>query len=170
MSDIKISRPSVTVTLSGNGSPPAVSLGAPAAQVAIQRTGVPGPPGLGLDIAFEAVADVAAPMGLPLATSRGNGHLIRADAANKPAATVAGLANAPTSIGFAATAVRGTLTLTDWSAIAGTATLAVGQIYFLAAGGGLTTIPPASPNCLVIVGSAASPTTLLVDPQPPIQL
>lgn len=169
MSDVVISRPTVTVALTSPGAPPTVILGAPSAQVTIHRDGVPGPPGPA-GPAVEAVADVAAPAGMPLAVSRANGHLVKADAASKAFAFVAGLAFEPTVIGFVGAAARDVVMLADWTAITGSAALLPGQTYFLAVGGGMTTTPPGSPNCITVVGKAASATTMLIDPQNPIQL
>jgi hypothetical protein len=52
--------------------------------------------------------------------------------------------------------------------VTGTAQLAPGAL-FPGVGGGLTTIAPAS-DCVVLVGKALNASTLLIDPQPPIEL
>lgn len=122
------------------------------------------------ETAISAVCDVAAPIGTPLAVSRSNGHLVKADASSKPLSFVAGLAHSATAVGFVSAVQREVMTLADWTAITGSASLLQGQTYFLAVGGGLTTVPPASPNNLTVVGEAASPTTLIIQPQNPIQL
>ena len=119
---------------------------------------------------LKAVASVALQAGMPLVQSRVNGQLGIADASTKAFAWVAGLAAANTAQGFVAEAVQDTLTLPDWTAVTGSASLQVGQPYFLAAGGGLTTTPPASPACIAIVGMAQSASTFVLRRQPPIQL
>lgn len=118
----------------------------------------------------QAVAATALVAGMPAAIDRSTGKMIAADAGWKPSAFVIGLVHFATAAGFVADALSSQLTLADWTAITGSASLLTGQAYFLAVGGGLTTVPPASPACLVLVGKAVSPTTFLIDPQPPIQL
>lgn len=190
MSDVTIVRPTVIVGLTAGASPNVVT-GAPASSVtvAVAASGVDVHPSVAAAVALDigvpavvngpgpasaapviAVCDAVLPAGTPLTVSRATGYLVKADAASKPTAFVAGLSDAPTAIGFPASAIRGLLTLADWTAITGSASLAQGQTYFLAAGGGLTTIPPSSPNCLVVVGTAASSTTMLIAPQGPVQL
>lgn len=122
------------------------------------------------DPAITAVSDVSTVAGMPLAISRANGHFVKADAASKPVAFVAGLAVAAGTAGFTVSLAREAMTLSDWTATTGSPSLSQGQTYFLASGGGLTTTAPASPNCLTVVGEASSPTTLLIQPQAPIQL
>lgn len=117
-----------------------------------------------------AVSDVAVAAGMPLAVNRSTGHIVKADASSKPVAFIAGLASVPTSIGFPASVASDWLMLPDWTAITGSVSLSQGQTYFLGAGGGLTTTPPSSPNCVTVVGEAVSTTTLLVRPEIPIQL
>jgi hypothetical protein len=135
--------------------------------VQFAAVGVPGRDGDAAPI--EAVADIPMLAGQPVAIDRATGRMIKADASFKPAAFVVGLLAAPVDQGFIASAAPSRLTLADWSAIAGAAQLAPGQPYFLAAGGGLTVTPPAS-ACVVMIGKAVSPTTMLIAPQPPIQL
>lgn len=133
--------------------------------------GPPGPPGpAGADVAIEAVAAATLAVGTPVVIDRATGQFTAADAAGKPTAFVAGLLTVPVTSGFVGTATPSRLTLADWSAVTGTAQLSRGVPYFLAVGGGLTTVPPASPACITFVGKGLSATTLLIDPQPPIQL
>lgn len=147
-----------------------VTAQAPTPLVAI--VGPPGPPGpAGPPTApLELVSDVAVAAGMPLAVSRSTGHFVKADASSKPLAFVAGLAESATSIGFVGQCERGSLTLADWTAITGSAHLSVGQSYFLGSGGGLVLSAPSPPCCVTLVGTAASTTTLLIEPQTPIQL
>jgi hypothetical protein len=132
--------------------------------------GLPGRDGAdGAATPVEAVAAANLAAGMPVAIDRTSGQLVAADAAFKPRAFVAGLLAAAVTSGFVGSAMTDRLMLTDWSAATGATQLAVGLPYFLAAGGGLTTTPPAS-ACITIVGKAISPTTMLINPQPPIQL
>lgn len=117
-----------------------------------------------------AVADVDFVQGAPVAISRATGHAINADAGYKPTAFVVGLAGADTLTGFVVTAEDGSFDMADWSAVTGSAHLSPGLPYFLGVGGGLTIDPPVSPNCLTLVGVAASLTTLNVYPASPVQL
>lgn len=196
MTLVTIEQPSVTVAVQ-EGAAPIVSLGPPATAIAVDASvpaevAIPAAqpavslfapiPTVTLDVPtalggggqgvapVEAVTDDILAAGMPVALSRANGHFRIADAGNKPLAFVAGLASAATAAGFVADAEREALTLADWTAVTGSALLAQGQPYFLAAGGGLTTTPPSSPNCLVVVGTASSSTTMLIEPQSPIQL
>jgi hypothetical protein len=117
-----------------------------------------------------SVSDAVIAAGMPLAVNRTSGHMVKADASSKPISFVVGLADQAVGIGEVATAANESLTLADWTAVVGSATLSHGSVYFLAAGGGLTTTAPSSPNMITIVGEAASTTTMIVRPQPPIQL
>lgn len=135
----------------------------------IGPTGPAGPAG-GSAAPLQLVSDVSVAAGTPLAVSRSTGHLVKADAASKPLAFVTGLASGATSIGFVADCERSSLTLGDWTAVTGSALLSPGQNYFLASGGGLTLTAPSLPCCVTLVGTAASITTMLIEPQTPIQL
>jgi hypothetical protein len=135
--------------------------------VAVGAPGRDGIDGLGADD-IEAVCALALPAGMPVAVDRTTGKFIAADAAWKPAAFAAGLLRADAETGFVAPAATQQLTLPDWTAVAGTAQLAPGQPYFLAVGGGLTTVAPTS-ECVAMVGKALNATTLLINPQPPIE-
>lgn len=129
--------------------------------------GAPGRDGLGADD-IQAVSALALPAGMPVAVDRTSGMFIAADAAWKPAAFAAGLLRADAETGFVAAAATQQLALPDWTAVTGTALLAPGQPYFLAVGGGLTTVPPAS-ECVAMVGKSLNATTMLINPQPPIE-
>lgn len=138
--------------------------------VEFEAVGVPGrdgADGLAADD-LQAVMALALPAGMPVAIDRASGKFIAADAAWKPAAFAAGLLRAAGEAGFVAAAATQRLSLPDWTAVAGTAQLASGLPYFLAAGGGLTTVPPAS-ECVALIGTAVDPSTLLIAPQPPIE-
>lgn len=128
--------------------------------------GMPGRDGASTNAEAVAAADLAA--GVPVAVDRATGKFVAADAAWKPIAFAAGLLSAGVAEGFVGSATTGRLTLADWTAATGTAQLSPGVSYFLAAGGGLTPVPPAS-ACVALIGKALNPTTLLIDPQPPIE-
>jgi hypothetical protein len=134
---------------------------------AIGMPGRDGADGAGSDVEGGRRAALAA--GMPVAIDRTTARFIAADAAYKPAAFVVGLLRRGVDRRVRRQRRRAALTLADWSAVTGTAQLAPGQYYFLAVGGGLTPVPPAS-ACVAMVGKAVNPTTLLIDPQPPIQL
>jgi len=89
----------------------------------------------------EAVAAAGALAGQPMTISRLNGQLIPARADTYPLAFVVGLAAKDADTGFVASLTRETLTLSDWTAIAGTPSLSAGLPYFLGPEGGLTLIP-----------------------------
>jgi hypothetical protein len=132
--------------------------------------GLPGLDGVdGEALPIAAVAATTLPAGTPVAIDRTTARLIAADAAYKPAAFVVGLLIADAVQDFIADAAPSRLALDDWSAVTGASQLAPGQSYFLAVGGGLTPTPPDS-ECVALVGRAISPTTMLIDPQPPIAL
>jgi hypothetical protein len=137
----------------------------------IVNGGPPGPRGSDADnIRIQAVAATDLLRGTPVAISRATGQFITADASYKPAAFVVGLLDSAVAAGFVGNAAPSRLTLTDWTAVTGSAQLQRGLPYFLAAGGGLTVTPPVSPSCIALVGQALDPTTLLIEPQPPIEL
>ena len=141
-------------------------------QLVIQRDGVPGKDGGGGEgsAAINLVCDAALAAGMPLAISLASGHFVKADAATKAIAFVVALAKTAVAAGFAVDGEPDQLTLSDWTAVTGAAALSRGQIYFLGAGGGLTTIPQSTPNCSTVVGEAITTTTLKISPQPPIKL
>lgn len=130
-----------------------------------------GLPGLnGAGGRFSAVSSTAMPAGTPVTISRANGQLGPSVASWKPSAFVAGLLETASGAGFAVNTATALLTLADWTAITGATSLQPGLPYFLGVGGGLTTTPPSPPNCLTLVGKALNATTIIIDPQSPIQL
>jgi hypothetical protein len=132
--------------------------------------GLPGRDGVnGEALPVTAVAGATMAAGTPVAIDRTTARMIAADAAYKPTAFVVGLLIAGAVQDFVANAAPSRLALDDWSAVTGVSQLAPGQSYFLAVGGGLTPTPPDS-ECVALVGRAISPTTMLIDPQPPIAL
>ena len=122
----------------------------------------------GAEVTIVSSATLAA--GTPVTVSRSTGQIVKSDAASKPTSFVVGLLKTAVTATFAGTVSTNELILADWTAVTGTASLSPGQLYFLAAGGGLTTTPPLSPNNLAQVGEAANTTTLIIAPQTPIQL
>jgi hypothetical protein len=136
-----------------------------------QLTAIVGPPGTNAsDNSIDALASASLTAGTVVFIDRATGQFRTADASFKPKAFVAGMLTASVAVGFVGHATRSRLNIADWTAVVGTAALAPGQVYFLAAGGGLTTSPPSSPNCLSVVGTALDGQTLLLSIQPPVQL
>lgn len=116
------------------------------------------------------VAGAALIQGQPVAVSRASGQLLPARADTYVLAFVAGVASADTVQGFTNKPAHGAVTLPDWTAIAGSPALSVGQPYFLGAAGGLTTVPRLEAACIARVGLATTPLTLVVEPATPIIL
>lgn len=108
--------------------------------------------------------------GQPVTVSRASGRLLPARADTYTRAFVAGLASADTAQGFTNQPAHGAVTLPDWTGLTGFAALAVGQMYFLGAAGGLTTAPRLDTACVARVGLATAPQTLVVEPSAPIIL
>ncbi|WP_407529457.1 hypothetical protein [Methylobacterium oryzisoli] len=107
--------------------------------------------------------------GMPLAISRLDGRLLPARADTYVRAFVVGLAAEGAETGFPARAVRTYVTLPDWTAVAGTADLTPSVPYFLAPEGGVTVTPSLEAgHCVVRVGEASSPRTLMFHPADPI--
>ncbi|GJE42074.1 hypothetical protein [Methylobacterium soli] len=113
--------------------------------------------------------DIAA--GMPVALSRADSTLRIARADTYPLAFVVGLAAVDVGTGFAGRGVRTYVTLPDWTEVAGTPSLAVGQTYFLAPEGGIAVMPPILPGqCSVRVGNAIAAQTLAFIQADPILL
>ena len=110
--------------------------------------------------------------GTPLAVSRANGQLIAARADTYAASFVPGLANADVAAGFIANATRNSVTLSDWTSIAGVQGLASGLPYFLAPSGGMTLTAPSSSTsvCSVRLGLATSSQSFLFMQSDPVTL
>lgn len=133
--------------------------------------GSAGLPGLnGTGGRFSAVAAATLPAGTPVTISRATGQVGTSVASWKPSAFVAGLLETASGTDFPVNVATALLTLADWTGITGAASLLPGVPYFLGVGGGLTATPPSSPNCLTLVGKALNATTMIIDPQAPIQL
>jgi hypothetical protein len=109
--------------------------------------------------------------GQPLRVNSGSKFEL-ASAASFNTARTAGLATANTAAGFAATADRTQITLSDWTAVAGSQLLTPGATYFLGVvPGTITSIPPNSVGqCVCVLGEAVSTTTLAIEMSDPIQL
>lgn len=116
---------------------------------------------------------VTIPAGGACATDSSGVGVVRASAADGTKPCV-GLAQASTANGFAATVqTNGTFTLADWTAVTGAASLAAKATYFLdpTNPGRLTNVAPTTPGQVVqIVGVAVSPSTLDLNPEPPVLL
>jgi hypothetical protein len=101
----------------------------------------------------------------------GHAVLAQADAYNHSNAVA--LASAPALTGFICAGSRDRVTLSDWTAITGTALLVPGADYFLSAtlAGGLTSTPPESGGQVVLfIGTALSTVTLLISIDEPCLL
>ena len=118
-----------------------------------------------------ATAGAVLAQGDPLAISLADGKLYPADANIAGLARVVGVASANYAAGAPAIAVGMGFTMSDWTAVIGSSSLATAVTYFLAPGGGLTNVAPTTPGqFLVNVGVASSPTTLILFPNAPILL
>ncbi|MBW4692189.1 MAG: hypothetical protein KME27_10530 [Lyngbya sp. HA4199-MV5] len=95
---------------------------------------------------------------------KANGHVALAQADNALEAQVCGLCVTAAAIGFSATYQFGAvLELSNWTAIVGTSSLVVGQIYFLGlTPGTLTTTPPIA-GFVVSIGQALTTQKLRID-------
>ena len=122
------------------------------------------------------VANVVAGMdigaGMPVYISRATNKLMLGDSSTYLSSLIVGYTAEPVSNGFAVDVRSGMLTLSDWSAIAGSVSLQLGTLYFLANGGGLTLTPPSLPTdaASVVMGKAVSATKFDFNPALPIQL
>lgn len=126
---------------------------------------------VGDSFSIASVAGEPLPAGAPVAVSRGSGRLMLARADTYQLAFVAGIVVAQTDPGFATKPGRGAVTFDDWTASTGAAALMSGQPYFLAPSGGLSLLPiQTGSTCLAKIGLAASLSTLIVEPSPPILL
>ena len=118
------------------------------------------------------VAAVSLSAGQPVYVDSTSGQLKLASAVALASSMVAGLIQSATLATFAAPLATTTLTLSDWTAIIGAASLTKGSRYFLdVTPGTLTTLAPATPGQSVVsVGIALSTTQLKIAPTPPILL
>ena len=158
-----------TATAPTNAGGVAVAIAGPAGALAQRLAGLalasPPPPGLPL-------AGTTLQAGLPLALDPETGRAIAARADTHDLCFVIGLVQVAAAAGDPVFMTRFTVSLPDWSAVAGTALLALGQTYFLAPAGGLTLTPPAKPDsvCNLRVGQALTPQTLVFGNSTPILL
>lgn len=125
------------------------------------------------DNVYSAESDATVALGAPLYLT-GAGHVDLAQANASGTTQVVGLANeagTPTvSVDYI---TEGKITKSDWSGVAGTATLTVGAIYYLSAttAGRITTTAPTTGGQYVVkVGRATSATVLDVEIESPIRL
>ena len=117
---------------------------------------------------LELVMDDDVPgAGWPVAVSRANGHGKLARADSYALSFVAGLSKEATAPGFVCPLEQFALSLDDWTDIAGTATLATGNQYFLGQATGIAAAD-LSARAVALVGTAISPTTLKLSINPPI--
>ncbi len=137
----------------------------------ILRTLPQGPPGpVGGSFTIQAGETVAAGQPVYVSTLTAEVFLARADAVGT--AHVLGLAATSAAIGFTTEVLAiGSVTLTDWTAVTGSATLTRGMDYFLSsatAGMITTTAPQSSGDWVTRVGHAVSTTTLEIHVHRPI--
>ena len=118
------------------------------------------------------VAAETMPQGTPVYLQRSNGQIGKADAALYIKSFVIGFTVSDVVQGFAVDVVMGKQTRTDWTDLAGAASLSVGSLYFLNVGGGLTTNTPSAPDFAanVSVGFALSTTVFKYNISQPILL
>lgn len=131
--------------------------------------GPQGPAGSVADLTGENKAGVTLAAGCAVAADgSGTGFTVSSSApAGLPAVGLAVVAAAPT---FAATVrAAGVLTLADWTAVAGAASLAPRATYFLGAAGGLVLVPDMTPGRTVqAIGTAVGPQDFLINVEIPI--
>jgi hypothetical protein len=121
---------------------------------------------------ISAVAAVNLQAGQPVYIDGTTGQFGLARADIYAASFVAGLVAEATAAGFVANLVDDSLTLQDWTAIVGSASLQRGQNYFLGTTPGtLSLTAPTTPGqSCAVVGMAISTIQLLIDPTGPILL
>lgn len=104
-------------------------------------------------------------------TALGKAAKARADAVGTRRAS--GVVEVGAAAGFPATIrTHGTVTLADWTAITGSATLTPNASYYLSTStaGNMTTTAPTTTGWVTRVGTAISANDLDVNPEPPIKL
>lgn len=100
-----------------------------------------------------------------------DGSVDLASASSNP--NVVGLAKVDAAPGIGEYITEGQITRSNWSAVAGTATLSPGAYYYLSpsVAGQITSVAPTTPGqSVVVVGRALTQTTLDVEITPPILL
>jgi hypothetical protein len=109
---------------------------------------------------------VTLPAGAPVAVHSTGSGVVAATAADNNHAAVGLVPAAVASLAVTAVVTEGPLTLADWTAVAGTTTLAARAVYYLSTTAGLLTTTPPSTGGQVVqaVGTAVAPDTLDVAP------
>jgi hypothetical protein len=121
---------------------------------------------------LSAESDESISAGMPVVVKT-NGHLARAQNSDPARYQVAGIALAEVAPTFAGNyASDGLISLEDWSAVTGSATLSVGATYFLSDVIGQLTItaPQTSGLFVVRIGRAVTTSTLAIELGQPIKL
>ncbi len=116
---------------------------------------------------FVAGQDIVA--GQPVYISRQNRLLMVADSSTYLSAFVIGFAVEDIKAGFAGDVKKGDFTLSDWTELAGAASLQPGYPYFLNGRGMLSYVPP-TVGGFIAIGEALTAQTLFFKPSFPIQL
>ena len=121
-------------------------------------------------IATLVAADAIPGPGWPIAVDRISGQARLAMAYTYTLSFAIGLSKGAASAGYTVEVVVGAATLLDWTAIAGTSSLAQGMPYFLGLGGGLSMTPPpdVAGYCVMAMGIAADAQTLDIRPGLPV--
>lgn len=157
MADVKISALTVASALDGSELLPVVQGGSTRAATVDQISDFLG------GGSFTAESDAAISAG-QIVYIKGTSHVGLASCAVTVAeASAVGIALASVGIGDAATIrSEGKVTMPDWSAVAGSANLSVGSVYFLSPTAGMiTTAAPTSVGQFVMcIGRAVSTSTL----------
>jgi hypothetical protein len=141
----------------------------------IKLSGAAGPPGLNgagsLPTSDVQAGENIAP-GAPVRIDTVTGLIRLASASAIATATVLGIPDTAALTGFICSAQIAKVTLSNWTAITGAASLLPGQTYFLGlTAGTLTLAPPTSGGqCIVKVGIAQNSTTLVIEITQPMLL
>ncbi|MFZ5832701.1 MAG: hypothetical protein ACOY3P_21650 [Planctomycetota bacterium] len=121
---------------------------------------------------YQAEANEPITAGMPLYEVSGFVRVGLAQAGTAGRVRVVGLAITSVEAGVAVTFIaKGRLELADWTAVAGTATLTPGAVYYLGGSGGLTLTAPVIGGFFVTeIGQAVNGTTLDLNIKRPLRL
>lgn len=154
-------------TISGrfmNAGTPTVTL----TETLAGATGSPKQTTVQISVAATVIASAAIAAGQPVVVLAVPPGAQPASSVGLSSAYVEGLATSAVASGYPVSIQRETLALPDWTAVVGTAQLAIGRDYFLALNGTLSLLPDVTTgHCTVKVGRAVNATTLILDISPP---
>ena len=136
------------------------------------QRGIAGPPGSAAQpqISAENTDSVAVFRGQPL-HMQPNGSVVRGNAvtSGRVVGFVSDPVIPPTTFGLVQTDGQLDATLAEWQVVTGSAGgLSPGARYFLSTTPGMLTLTPDLMNIVAFVGRAASPTTMIIDIDPPV--